>query len=233
MSLLSKSVTPYYLRIPTCASLIPNAFCVIFAIDGFMCIPRIMLRPSVNGKAIGRLARNCRILRITSYLYSVLIHLILEMLNLPLLINLFSPPITVLPLSEQQLALASHPTISRATPSRLVLPPLSTVRPTNDATQKTPSPSFKEDLNSGKFSTSPDSRRRNAEQRAATLRSDLLLGAVEPNRVFCTLCRKWVQLRQDSAYCAYPWLQHRGKCLKRQLVQNFCIRMTYSFSRTL
>jgi len=24
-----------------------------------------------------------------------------------------------------------------------------------------------------------------------------------------------VQLRQDSSYCAYPWLQHRGKCLTR------------------
>ncbi|KAJ6611107.1 hypothetical protein B0H10DRAFT_2165898 [Mycena sp. CBHHK59/15] len=59
------------------------------------------------------------------------------------------------------------------------------------------------------------SRRRNAEQRAATLRADVLIRAVEPNRVFCSLCAKWVQLRQDSSYCAYPWLQHRGKCLAR------------------
>lgn len=36
--------------------------------------------------------------------------------------------------------------------------------------------------------------------------------------VFCSLCQKWVQLRQDSTYCAYPWLQHRGKCLARQYV---------------
>ncbi|KAJ7587865.1 hypothetical protein C8J56DRAFT_1082229, partial [Mycena floridula] len=60
-----------------------------------------------------------------------------------------------------------------------------------------------------------ESRRRNAEQRAAALRSDPLIRFVEPNRVFCSLCLKWVQLRQDSSYCAYPWLQHRGKCLKR------------------
>ncbi|KAF5387389.1 hypothetical protein D9757_005727 [Collybiopsis confluens] len=45
-----------------------------------------------------------------------------------------------------------------------------------------------------------ESRRRNAEQRAATLRADHLIKHVEPNRVFCSLCEKWVQLRQDSSY---------------------------------
>ena len=60
-----------------------------------------------------------------------------------------------------------------------------------------------------------ESRRRNAEQRAAILRADPLLAEVESSRVFCTLCHKWVQLRQDSSYCAYPWLQHRNKCLAR------------------
>ncbi|EPQ56086.1 hypothetical protein GLOTRDRAFT_120748 [Gloeophyllum trabeum ATCC 11539] len=59
-------------------------------------------------------------------------------------------------------------------------------------------------------------RRMNAEQRAAVLRADPLIGRVEPNRVFCTLCEKWVQLRQDSTYCAYPWTMHRGKCLRRR-----------------
>ena len=62
---------------------------------------------------------------------------------------------------------------------------------------------------------SHESRRRNAEQRAEALRADPLIGNVEPNRVFCTLCAKWVQLRQDSSFCAYPWVQHRGKCLAR------------------
>ncbi|TFK61287.1 hypothetical protein BDN72DRAFT_466619 [Pluteus cervinus] len=72
------------------------------------------------------------------------------------------------------------------------------------------------DLNPANYTPAHESRRRNAEQRAATLRADTLIGEVEPNRVFCTLCQKWVQLRQDSSYCAYPWLQHRTKCLARQ-----------------
>lgn len=66
--------------------------------------------------------------------------------------------------------------------------------------------------------TNPEPRRRTAEQRAAQLRADHLVGEVEPTRVFCTMCRKWVQLRQDSTYCSYPWEQHRDKCLKRQYV---------------
>jgi hypothetical protein len=67
-------------------------------------------------------------------------------------------------------------------------------------------------------STGSESRRRNAEQRAAQLRADPLLAQVEPHRVFCALCRKWVQLRQDSTFCAYPWQQHRSKCVIRQSV---------------
>ncbi|KAG6816377.1 hypothetical protein H0H87_006589 [Tephrocybe sp. NHM501043] len=76
------------------------------------------------------------------------------------------------------------------------------------------SPPF-HDLNPANYAPAHESRRRNAEQRAATLRADKLIAEVEPNRVFCSLCQKWVQLRQDSSYCAYPWLQHRGKCLAR------------------
>jgi hypothetical protein len=62
------------------------------------------------------------------------------------------------------------------------------------------------------------SQRRTAEQRAASLRADRLISAVEPTRVFCTVCNKWVQLRRDSSYCSYPWVQHRRKCLARALV---------------
>ena len=68
----------------------------------------------------------------------------------------------------------------------------------------------------GPAGTGSESRRRNAEQRAAQLRADPLLAQVEPHRVFCALCRKWVQLRQDSTFCAYPWQQHRSKCVIRQ-----------------
>ena len=78
------------------------------------------------------------------------------------------------------------------------------------------SPASFKDLTPSNFAPSQESRRRNAEQRAASLRADPLVGEVEPNRVFCTICGKWVQLRQDSSYCAYPWLQHRGKCLARK-----------------
>lgn len=91
------------------------------------------------------------------------------------------------------------------------------------------SPAAFKDLNPSNFPPSQESRRRNAEQRAASLRSDPLIGEVEPNRVFCTMCQKWVQLRQDSTYCAYPWQQHRDKCLIRKCVYRIrpvpCIRL--------
>ena len=122
----------------------------------------------------------------------------------------FSPPRTVLPRSEQKLALTA-----RATPS-VPGPSLSTVRPTNDTPQNASSSSFKKDLNLNNFPASQETRRQSAEQRAVALRSDPLLQQVEHNRVFCKLCQKWVQLRQDSSYCAYPWLQHRSKCLIRK-----------------
>ncbi|KAI0685888.1 hypothetical protein BC835DRAFT_1381716 [Cytidiella melzeri] len=96
----------------------------------------------------------------------------------------------------------------------------STSRNTTEASTSstlTFSPTFK-DLNPSNFAPSQESRRRNAEQRAASLRSDPLISEVEPSRVFCSVCKKWVQLRQDSSYCAYPWVQHREKCLKRQYV---------------
>ncbi|KAJ3815256.1 hypothetical protein F5876DRAFT_31106, partial [Lentinula aff. lateritia] len=98
---------------------------------------------------------------------------------------------------------------------RAVAPPLDTSAPsTEGGSQSEPimySPA------AGIFPPGPahESRRRNAEQRAATLRADTLIKHVEPNRVFCSLCEKWVQLRQDSSFCAYPWFQHRGKCLAR------------------
>jgi hypothetical protein len=60
-----------------------------------------------------------------------------------------------------------------------------------------------------------ESRRKNETQRRAALEGDRLLSAVEPSRVYCSLCQKWVQLRQDSTYCAYPWVQHRAKCVVR------------------
>ncbi|KAJ7056811.1 hypothetical protein C8F01DRAFT_1155129 [Mycena amicta] len=71
------------------------------------------------------------------------------------------------------------------------------------------------DLSPANYAAPHESRRRNAEQRAATLRADVLIRAGRAKQSLCSLCTKWVQLRQDSSYCAYPWLQHRGKCLAR------------------
>lgn len=116
---------------------------------------------------------------------------------------------SVPPPSRHLMALVSTP---------LNTPPLTSTKPVSEApTFASPVSitSFK-DLNPSNFAPSQESRRRNAEQRAAQLRSDPLIGEVEPNRVFCTICQKWVQLRQDSSYCAYPWQQHRGKCLNRK-----------------
>ncbi|KAI6154375.1 hypothetical protein EDD17DRAFT_1779921 [Pisolithus thermaeus] len=84
----------------------------------------------------------------------------------------------------------------------------------SSSSSSSPGSSFK-DLTPTNFPPVHESRRRNAEQRAATLRADPLIEEVEPNRVFCSLCKKWVQLRQDSSYCAYPWVQHRNKCEAR------------------
>ncbi|KAJ7052083.1 hypothetical protein C8F01DRAFT_633879 [Mycena amicta] len=71
------------------------------------------------------------------------------------------------------------------------------------------------DVSPKQYAPPNETRRRSAEKRRATLEADVLIRVVEPNRVFCAMCEKWVSLRQDSSYCAYPWLQHRGKCLVR------------------
>ncbi|KAI0954778.1 hypothetical protein AcW1_006564 [Taiwanofungus camphoratus] len=123
---------------------------------------------------------------------------------------------SVPPPSKHLLALASSSSLPATSPpsttSQLAGKPISiSAAPVQHST----SPSAFKDFTPNNFLPAHESRRRNAEQRAAQLRSDPLVGEVEPNRVFCSLCQKWVQLRQDSSYCAYPWLQHRGKCLKR------------------
>ncbi|KIM39412.1 hypothetical protein M413DRAFT_190785 [Hebeloma cylindrosporum] len=114
---------------------------------------------------------------------------------------------------------STSPTSPRAAQSQAHPPSQATPGPSSAHPPRFPmvmgSPSSFHDLNPSNYAPAHESRRRNAEQRAATLRADRLIGEVEPNRVFCSLCQKWVQLRQDSSYCAYPWLQHRGKCLAR------------------
>ncbi|CCM02636.1 uncharacterized protein FIBRA_04740 [Fibroporia radiculosa] len=120
---------------------------------------------------------------------------------------------SVPPPSRHQLALASSSSLPG--PSHRI-PSINPPPVKSDAVSDLPSPTSFKDLNPTNFFPDHEPRRRNAEQRAAQLRADPLLGDVEPNRVFCRVCQKWVQLRQDSSYCAYPWQQHRSKCLKRQ-----------------
>lgn len=120
------------------------------------------------------------------------------------------------PPPKHLLALASSsslPLPSRTSPVSASLNGTTSTSTSGGSAPLSHAPSFKD------YSpTNPEPRRRTAEQRAAQLRADPLVGEVEPTRVFCTMCRKWVQLRQDSTYCSYPWEQHRDKCLKRQYV---------------
>ncbi|KAJ3866823.1 hypothetical protein EV359DRAFT_35770, partial [Lentinula novae-zelandiae] len=133
-------------------------------------------------------------------------------------VDLSRPPSGQIHIAETHDNDAEHSTsivLSLSHQAGSVAPPLDTSAPsTEGGSQSEPimySPA------AGIFPPGPahESRRRNAEQRAATLRADTLIKHVEPNRVFCSLCEKWVQLRQDSSFCAYPWFQHRGKCLAR------------------
>ncbi|KIL57957.1 hypothetical protein M378DRAFT_42216, partial [Amanita muscaria Koide BX008] len=145
--------------------------------------------------------------------------------NRPILLE----PVSAPPLTEQQMAVAIG-LGPGPTSSRTVQPPpphsASPVSPklgpsfakSNSAQPRrhtSDNPSF-HDYNPFNYFPVHESQRRNAEQRAATLMADSLIRKVEPNRVFCSLCQQWVQLRQDSSYCAYPWLQHRGKCLEKR-----------------
>jgi hypothetical protein len=127
---------------------------------------------------------------------------------------------SVPPPSQHQLALVSaHPPPTSRTTKEKDRPP----SPIASSSPQPPSaPQHSDPPSSAPApSTGSESRRRNAEQRAAQLRADPLLAQVEPHRVFCALCRKWVQLRQDSTFCAYPWQQHRSKCVIRQSVASF------------
>lgn len=121
--------------------------------------------------------------------------------------NIGVPPLT----GQRELSVFQPATIIKTLPSPEAL---SLTTKSSNIPPSSPGSSFK-DLTPTNFPPVHESRRRNAEQRAATLRADPLIEEVEPNRVFCSLCKKWVQLRQDSSYCAYPWVQHRNKCEAR------------------
>ena len=126
------------------------------------------------------------------------------------------------PPSKHLLALASSsslpPPSASARAAVAQSAPLTTQRPSPAATTVAAAQAdgFKGYTASHYHNGTHEPRRRNADQRAAALRADKLLEEVEPSRVLCKMCGKWVQLRQDSTYCAYPWVQHRAKCLKKR-----------------
>ncbi|KAF8525806.1 hypothetical protein BU17DRAFT_83291 [Hysterangium stoloniferum] len=54
-----------------------------------------------------------------------------------------------------------------------------------------------------------------AEQRRAVLEADPYTDTVEPDRILCSLCKRWVKLRPNSTYCAAPWQSHIGRCIQK------------------
>ncbi|KAI0820269.1 hypothetical protein BC628DRAFT_1505971 [Trametes gibbosa] len=131
----------------------------------------------------------------------------------------FNIAINVPPPPKHLLALASSSSLP-ASASASARPPAAISTSQSQPQSSVPSPSTSTFAAGKEPPSAPapqqEPRRRNADQRAAALRADPLLGEVEPGRVFCKCCKKWVQLRQDSTYCSYPWLQHRAKCLQRR-----------------
>ncbi|KAF8553597.1 hypothetical protein OG21DRAFT_1510052, partial [Imleria badia] len=49
-------------------------------------------------------------------------------------------------------------------------------------------------------------------QRRAYLRDDPLAGEVEPRRVFCRGCQKWIRLASKTQYALFNWHTHRLRC---------------------
>ncbi|KAK0213862.1 hypothetical protein EDD85DRAFT_782909 [Armillaria nabsnona] len=55
----------------------------------------------------------------------------------------------------------------------------------------------------------PSWQRRTAEERKNILVADRLIEKVEPYRVRCRLCQRWICLRNNCQYVLLPWRQHR------------------------
>ncbi|KAF8512829.1 hypothetical protein JB92DRAFT_2830645 [Gautieria morchelliformis] len=56
------------------------------------------------------------------------------------------------------------------------------------------------------------SKHRTEAERAEALRNDPRTSRVEPRRVLCGMCGVWIKLRNNTTYCATPWLVHAQKC---------------------
>ena len=65
--------------------------------------------------------------------------------------------------------------------------------------------------------------RRTEDERLSFLLSDPHATTVEPHRILCAICRRWIQLRKNSTYCTAPWVQHARKCAARYNVPRLCV----------
>ncbi|KAF8141505.1 hypothetical protein EV363DRAFT_1308297 [Boletus edulis] len=62
-------------------------------------------------------------------------------------------------------------------------------------------------------SSSPSrSIRRTTAQRRAFLRDEPLAGEVEPHRVYCLECEKWIKLSLHTEYAVSNWTLHKQRC---------------------
>lgn len=55
----------------------------------------------------------------------------------------------------------------------------------------------------------------NAGHRRAQLLDDPRVKAVEPNRIQCNICEKWLKLNEIMTYAPYNWYKHIERCLER------------------
>ncbi|TDL24569.1 hypothetical protein BD410DRAFT_94573 [Rickenella mellea] len=54
--------------------------------------------------------------------------------------------------------------------------------------------------------------RKTLEERKTQLESDPRVGDVEPHRIHCKVCDKWLKLNNDIEYATFNWFKHISKC---------------------
>jgi hypothetical protein len=59
--------------------------------------------------------------------------------------------------------------------------------------------------------------RRTETERIHLFETDANCGEMEPHRVHCTCCDKWVNLGKQQTYALRPWEKHRIRCDQKQL----------------
>ncbi|KAI5121436.1 hypothetical protein M0805_006197 [Coniferiporia weirii] len=61
---------------------------------------------------------------------------------------------------------------------------------------------------------------KNAEERRLKLLADPRVDGVEPNRVHCKLCQRWMKLSNDMEYAPYNWYKHIQRCEGRTRIHD-------------